>query len=123
MAVILKNMKMPERCGECRFCGFAASGGPKADLRACMLTGQKQKGLPRARMSKCPLAGVPDQHGRLIDADALLEEFGKFEKSKEEHGREFSFCFMRGGDVCTTWWNAELCVEDAPTVIQASHES
>ena len=120
MAVILKNMKMPQKCEMCNFCGWAAA---KADMRCCGLTGQRQKVLPKGRMSECPLAGFPDQHGRLIDADALLEEFSKFERSKEEHGREFSFCFMRNGDVSTTWWNVELCVEDAPTVVSANHES
>ena len=56
-------------------------------------------------------------HGDLIDRTALLEEMYKQANSMAEHGREFSFSFMSGGDVCTTWWNVELLVNDAPTVI------
>lgn len=58
-------------------------------------------------------------HGRLIDADALLKEMGKQENAMYEHGHEFSFSFKSGGDVCTAWYNVEMMVEDAPTIIPA----
>lgn len=64
----------------------------------------------------------PVPHGRLIDADALIKEMDKQENAMYEHGREFSFSFESGGDVCTAWYNVEMMVEDAPTIIPASEE-
>jgi hypothetical protein len=46
----------------------------------------------------------------------------KQENAMYEHGREFSFSFKSGGDVCTAWYNVEMMVEDAPTIIPASEE-
>lgn len=109
-------MKLPKNCVECKFCGF---GGKKLDNRACMLNGnsQPQHKVVNSRMNTCPLTGIVP-HGRLIDADALLKECDKVQKAMEDHGREYSFSFMRGGDVCTTWYNVEIMIEDMPTIIQ-----
>ena len=58
-------------------------------------------------------------HGRLIDADALLERFEKEEKAADEHGRDFSFSFKSGGENCTEWWPVQQMLMDAPTIIPA----
>ena len=58
-------------------------------------------------------------HGRLIDADALLEQFEKEEKAADEHGRDFSFSFKSGGENCTEWWPVQQMLMDAPTIIPA----
>ena len=58
-------------------------------------------------------------HGRLIDADVLMKEMDKQENAIFEHGREFTFSFKSGGDVCTAWYNVEMMIEDAPTIIPA----
>ena len=50
---------------------------------------------------------------RLIDADALLDKFEKESHAAEEHGRDFSFCFMRGDTPCAEWWTVMQMVEDA----------
>ena len=49
---------------------------------------------------------------RLIDADALLDKFEKESHAAEEHGRDFSFCFMRGDTPCAEWWTIMQMVED-----------
>lgn len=53
---------------------------------------------------------------RLIDADMLLNRFEKESKAAHEHGRDFSFCFMRGNEPCAEWWAVMSIVEDFATV-------
>ena len=62
MGVYIKGMEMPDRCGRCRFatafdCGVDKQFIPTHD----------------ERRYDCPLVPVPP-HGRLIDADALVDE-------------------------------------------------
>lgn len=70
MSVLIKGMKMPKSCMNCMFCGFA---GANCELDTCLITGSAQKHIPHSKMPDCPLIEVPDGHGRLIDADALIE--------------------------------------------------
>ena len=53
---------------------------------------------------------------RLIDGDMLLDKFEKESKAADEHGRDFSFCFMRGDTPCAEWWSVMQIVEDFITV-------
>lgn len=53
--IYIKGMKMPTRCAECFMYQCGATS-----------------------MDDCPLIPVPD-HGRLIDADALMERLGDVE--------------------------------------------
>lgn len=48
MSVLIKGMKMPKNCEDCRF----------EDFGGCMF---------RVTRSECPLVEVPTPHGRLID--------------------------------------------------------
>lgn len=75
MGVYIKGMEMPESCAYCRFEG----GG------YCFAEGEK---LLHVRIrddvhSDCPLVPVPP-HGRLIDADALLESIKEAKKKQPE---------------------------------------
>lgn len=54
MSIMIKGMKMPERCAKC----FLKS---ICDKRLYM----------ERRPENCPIIEIPDKHGRLIDADAL----------------------------------------------------
>ena len=56
MSVIVKNMEMPERCGQC----FLRVGN-------C-----KQRIYMEQRPKGCPLVEIPTPHGRLIDADEIV---------------------------------------------------
>lgn len=72
MSVIVKGLKMPESCGECRDSG---------DLR-WLCTAKRVNGDDYANFPPpdCPLDELPTPHGRLIDADVAqqkLEELCK----------------------------------------------
>ena len=69
MAVLVKGIEMPESCFNCKF------------PRACHAINRRiddevMAGLfPKDhRHSDCPLIEVLEPHGRLIDADALVED-------------------------------------------------
>ena len=96
MSVIIKGMEMPKACGLCPFddCGYCTrakrySGGSATHRRA----------------SFCPLAELPEKHGRLVDADALIAKYGDW---YTEEGTEEGFI----GTI-------EALLKDAPTVIEA----
>ena len=112
--IYIKGMKMPRHCWSC--CFHDEVDDCIILKESCMAVWGEQK-----RLSDCPLICVPD-HGRLIDADALLQEFYKAQKSYDAHGRPFSDAFMSGNEICAEWWSVERKVEDAPTIIPAEEE-
>ena len=68
MSLLIRGWHMPESCRACQFSGL---GGVINELSVCMLTGRSQSLLSPNRLSSCPLVEVPEEHGRLIDGDAL----------------------------------------------------
>lgn len=118
MSVLVKGMKMPETCSDCDLC---------YDMYLCKATGVsfyrnedlKDFEMYDMRLPDCPLVKVPANHGRLIDADALMERFEEEERAADEHGRDFSFSFKSGGENCAEWWAVQRILEEAPTVIEA----
>ena len=70
MSVLIKGMKMPNRCFECIFLTTAPSFfclAGKMDLCA-------EHGINISRPDCCPLIEVQSPHGRLIDAEALANK-------------------------------------------------
>ena len=61
MFVIVKGMKIPERCAECPF-----------RLAWCRETFYMD-----IRPPQCPLVELPKEHGRLIDADKLRSNYSQ----------------------------------------------
>lgn len=61
MSVIFKGMWMPQDCDSCWIPGSL-----------CLLWTKTDVGN---RHQDCPLVELPEKHGRLIDADALLDEY------------------------------------------------
>ena len=53
---------------------------------------------------------------RLIDADALMEEFELAQKSARQPGRDYANAFYNNQEVCTEWWCVEEMVDNQPTV-------
>lgn len=97
MSVVIRGMKMPRKCSECDVCGSYGIGN-----HICMITAKNvadDDGL-KIRRDDCPLIAVPP-HGRLIDADALMENA----QYKGTH------------DIVTAW-----DIVAAPTVIEAEGE-
>ena len=72
MAILIKGMKMPISCERCPMLDW------DLDYIKCKITDRhfKMKECWRtSRVPDCPLVEVPYGHGRLIDADALIERF------------------------------------------------
>lgn len=117
MGVYIPGIEMPKDCDECwkRFHGF---GMVEHDEEWGTFYCKMAKGFCSDLRTKCPLIPIPT-HGRLIDADALLERFEKEENAADEHGRDFSFSFKSGGVNCTEWWPVQQMLMDAPTIIPA----
>lgn len=67
MAILIEGMEMPKSCWDCYF----------QDCGNCLLNSHKavDKNIVKDRIDEdCPLIEVPEPHGRLIDADALVED-------------------------------------------------
>lgn len=69
MGIYIKGMEMPETCDDCPFPYVSASYDKymECPLSKCEPTALK-------RNDDCPLVEVPTPHGRLVDADALVED-------------------------------------------------
>lgn len=62
MSVIVNGMEMPDHCWECW-------------LMRNMICGASGELIPSTGKRKyCPLVALPDKHGRLINADELIED-------------------------------------------------
>ena len=117
MSILIKGMEMPTSCMDCPFKGFDRVGGrgnictidDSITLHA-VLDGLDVKFV---RMGDCPLVPVPS-HGRLIDADALLNELQELFDRREEDAR---FAGNRGAGV--TWNDAIFSFKVAPIIIPA----
>jgi hypothetical protein len=70
MSVLIKNMEMPQKCGQCKL--YHA----EHPMHCMAVEGHRTVGAPYGmpRPDWCPLVEVPP-HGRLIDADALKTAF------------------------------------------------
>lgn len=74
MGVYIQGMEMPFTCLTCDFLKYAAGAGD-----FCSLTKRRQFRF-KNRPEDCPLIEVPP-HGRMIDADALLDDVRKHSES------------------------------------------
>ena len=111
MSILIKGMEMPKSCGYCPL-RHEARDGDECYLGASLTEYQK-------RPEDCPLVPVPP-HGRLIDADALMKEFEKAQRTMEQHGQEYSCSFLSSSrEISTEWYCVEDMLENAPTVIEA----
>ena len=68
MSLIIKGMDMPEKCENCP-CYDYIDYVCRAD--DCFAPFDVEN--PEERSEHCPLIEIPTPHGRLIDADALME--------------------------------------------------
>jgi len=68
MSLIIKGMSLPSECSECLFSCYDVSVCAPAE---CIILGERSARHCRPKI--CPLVEIPTPHGRLIDADALME--------------------------------------------------
>ena len=83
MGVYIKGMRMPENCCECGIRGYDANAEEEYcpfSLIECLSIG---------RQDSCPLVALPEKHGRLIDAEELIEtaEFYETEMDIKNHSK------------------------------------
>lgn len=81
MDLIIKGMDMPKSCFECRFY--------QSDMDYCEATGTDYPFLEEVKLKDCPLTKIPTPHGRLIDADRLIEYINEELKGDEYIQRMF----------------------------------
>ena len=120
MSVIIPNIKMPMSCLVCPlareiFGCLVCVGYFKDNLtgRRVYKSDLKESDADFNRPDWCPILPIPEGHGRLIDADALMEYFtsdsywlNKLHKTQDGFDKE-------------TWTNEELrhLINKAPTII------
>ena len=87
MSILVKGMKMPTECRECRFMDYHYTGETWC-LHTNRILAMDFKPIPyEGRPRWCPLIELPSKHGRLIDADALMDIFAdRLEKMSEWYG-------------------------------------
>jgi len=117
MSVYIPNLEMPISCFKCPV-SRPSLGNLGGAIIGCPLIGRTISALfcEQKRMQDCPLVPVP-QHGRLIDADAMIERI-EFEARHYVVKDEFD-----KGRVAA-WYNVIRAIREyIPTIIQASKES
>lgn len=74
MSILIKGMEMPKNCGECSFLQESVWRG-KMFPCVCVAGGFVVKPSETdLKDGLCPLVELPEKHGRLIDADELIED-------------------------------------------------
>ena len=106
MSVLIRGMKMQKDCYECEL----PSWNELEDYYECpFFIGRCPA---NSRRDDCPLVELPEKHGRLIDADALLNIYSnRFELVSERYGLESSEL----GILC----GAMKLLDSQPVVIEA----
>ena len=109
MSVVIRGMKMPKSCDECP-CYYETDGAWRNE---CEVLG-KEYIADDYRPEWCPLIELPP-HGRLIDADALLD---KITRTKDGMKYVDKVLTASKEELRTALINIPLCVNNAPTVIE-----
>ena len=73
MSVLIKGMKKPFECLQCPFWTMYIT--PRKPIDVCLASDKKPIDCADLRPDWCPIVYIPEKHGRLIDADALLKKF------------------------------------------------
>lgn len=101
MSVLIKGMKMPKTCMDCPFAD-GEYGWCDVDNSIGMCNDERSK--------DCPLVALPDKHGRLVDADALIEQMEADAEHMDEPYAKMMYCA------------AISDVRHAPTIVEAEGE-
>ena len=107
MSVLIKNMTMPECCAMCPMCHRNSDWRRKPRLACYALSVWCIE--DEDRLEKCPLVALPEKHGRLIDANYLMEHL----YTCETNGRPMHIMELD---------ERLACIDEVPTVIEAEDE-
>lgn len=106
MSVLIRGMDMPKNCWECP-CEIAY---PSYGSSVCGVTSRLTINNRDTRRNDCPLVPVPP-HGRLIDADILLNfvvnRFRHTHGDSRKSYREVFDAICAAGDVIEEWEGKE----------------
>lgn len=111
MSVLVKGMEMPINCDSCRIMVFEDTNCDPELFCGCPLVFKAHPQGEDHRPDYCPLVPVPP-HGRLIDADALLESIKEAKKKQPEISDVYDEDYFAVAE-----W-----VAYAPTIIEAEGE-
>lgn len=111
MSVLIKDMGMPECCAMCPMC-LRIFDGNETRLACYALSAWCIE--DEDRLEKCPLVELPEKHGRLIDADAVIKKLAK------------AIPYIIDDDVTNAYveglGRAKIEIEDSVAVIEAEGE-
>ena len=107
MGVYIKGMRMPENCSECP---VALSGKYCRINKTC----ETFKALP-IRPTHCPLIALPDKHGRLVDADAMMDDICNSINQMTKIGIAVDGNYL--------WGKLNDALDSAPTIVEAEGET
>lgn len=117
MSILIKGMEMPECCDVCTFSDWSNLH----QTACCKLTGYEScfddfsHEYNKRRSDDCPLVALPEKHGRLIDANVLMNIFAdRLEKMPEWYGINSAVAGAVSG--------AMKLLYAQPTVIEAEEE-
>ena len=74
MSILIKGMEMPKHCNDCE---LSARVNLEYGYGYCCQILTEMISNTHERKTNCPLTEIPDGHGRLIDADELLNAIKK----------------------------------------------
>ena len=103
--ILIRGIEYPQCCGECPFQASRWTG----DFCSA---GQFMIGMdydPRDKHEKCPLIEIETPHGRLIDADVMVEGLMKCAKNPPYDDQMASWFYLFAAEI------AKAC----PTIIEA----
>ena len=72
MSVLIKGMEMPETCEDCEFHRYH-SHNEYVCIATPLFYPMNLANTKGIRKDFCPLVELPEKHGRLIDAEALID--------------------------------------------------
>jgi hypothetical protein len=75
MSVLIRGMKMPSKCFDCKLAKLWGDCLQCTSLEGLFFTHDYYK-----RMENCPLVEVKTPHGRLVDADLAMEKLATDKK-------------------------------------------
>lgn len=95
--IVIRNIQKPTDCGSCDFLGRNSYGTFFCLAIMCVCKNRKQRSIFKdidelrheaGIRANCPLVPLPEKHGRLIDADALIADCVFPSKQFEDAFRE-----------------------------------
>ena len=123
MSVLIKGMEMPKNCDSCRIMVLEDTNCVPELFCGCPIVFMAHPQGEDHRPDYCPLVEVPTPHGRLIDADALMNEFEKAQRTMAQHGREYACSFMSSSqELSTEWYCVEDMLDNSPTIVESEGE-